>query len=111
VAVGEHVDDLLIGGPDGDGARVVAGAHWGFTGPAAWSPDGRIVIAGQRMQTALQGGDVATLPAGRGYNATWSPDGQRLAWTMSEGDDMVLITRVVLAEGERLTPWLPCSSG
>jgi hypothetical protein len=102
-AVDEHADALLIGGPDGDGATMAASEHWGFTGPTAWSPDGRLVIAGQRMQAAQPGGDLASLPAERGHNATWSPDGRQLAWTQSEGDNLTLTTKVVLATGDRQT--------
>jgi hypothetical protein len=102
-AVDEHADALLLGGPDGDGASLLAREHWGFTGPTAWSPDGRLVIAGQRMQTALSGGDLASLPAERGHNATWSPDGRQLAWTQSDGDNLTLTTTVVLATDDRQT--------
>jgi murein L,D-transpeptidase YcbB/YkuD len=59
------------------------------------------VIAGQQMQTALSGGDLASLPADRGHNSTWSPDGRQLAWTQSEGDNLTLTTTVVLSTGER----------
>jgi hypothetical protein len=101
--VDEHADALLVGGPDGDGASVVASDHWAFTGPTAWSPDGRLVIAGQHMQTALPSGDLAGLPAERGHNATWSPDGTQLAWTQSDGDNLALTTTVVLATGDSQT--------
>jgi hypothetical protein len=102
-SVDEHADAQLVGGPDGDGARLVASAHWSFTGPTAWSPDGRLVFAGQQMQAAFANGDVANLPADRGHNAAWSPDGQRLAWTKSEGENLALTTTVVLASGGRQT--------
>lgn len=82
--VDEHLDVIRVGGPDGDAARAVAGAHWGYTGLIAWSPDGRTVAAGP-LQAATDGSGQEIVE-GRGRNPVWSPDGTAVAWTTSDTD-------------------------
>jgi hypothetical protein len=95
--VDEHLDMIRVGGPDGDEAREVGGAHWGYTGLTTWSADGQSVASGP-LQAAVDGGEFSIIE-GRGRNPVWSPDGQQIAWTANADSDTEFAVAVIVDRG------------
>jgi len=96
---GQDADLLMVAKPDGDEPVEYGAAHWSQTGPPAWSPDGRQVIAGSRLAATIGASAAVSPPAQRGTNANWSRDGSVLTWLAAEGDAANLRLRVVNWDG------------
>ncbi|MCG8350308.1 MAG: peptidoglycan-binding protein [Chloroflexales bacterium] len=99
--VGEDSDLLMVSEVDGLNAQERASGHWSQTGWPAWSPDSGLVTAGPGMYTQLTATTPYTVPQDVGRNAAWSPNGDLLAWTLTDaaGDEGNMRLSVYLWDG------------
>lgn len=91
---GDPAAELWVLSHDGARLRRLTDSRW-VVGSPEWSPDGRTILFTQRLpgndpvfaEVASSGdGEVRTIPTqGRVWGATWSPDGQSIAYLADAG--------------------------
>lgn len=96
VGLEEHLDALMVGGPDGLDMQPIDGAHWALAGIPSWSGD--VVIAGTLQSTPH---DDPSLPSDRQQDAAWSPDGSMIAWSSVEPNETAVTRTLTLWENTR----------
>jgi dipeptidyl aminopeptidase/acylaminoacyl peptidase len=98
--------------------------HWNFSTSLAWSPDGKLILAGAQAGSSTSSFEDYWLLdwarqkwqyAGGGNDAQWSPDGSQIVWTTARdlatlGKIHVWVSHLVVLDVASLTQQ-PLTSG